>query len=105
MLPITAVQFGTNRLLETAYIKAHGHAPGTAAGLGVAMAAGAASALVSCPAEFIIIQQQRCGRSLGAELKHTFAERGALTAYKGLVSEKMRSKSLLFCRRFSFSIL
>lgn len=102
MLPITAVQFGMNRVLEKAYIKAYDHPPGTAAGLGVAMGAGAASAFVSCPAEYVIIQQQRYGRSLMAELKHTIAERGALIAYKGLVSEKIRSKILLFCGRFAF---
>ena len=86
MFPITAVQFGMNKVLEEKFINSTGHSPGNGASIGVAMAAGAASAMVSCPAEFVMIQQQREGRSLGAELKYTLTQRGALTAYKGLVS-------------------
>ena len=87
MFPITAVQFGMNRYLEQLYLDHTGDTKtGTAAKIGVAMGAGCTSAFFGCPAEFVMIQQQRHGRSLGAEFKHIITEKGILTTYKGLVS-------------------
>ena len=50
-----------------------------------AAGAGAASAVVGCPAELVMIQQQRTGRSLSAEVGTILRERGLLKFYRGLV--------------------
>ena len=47
--------------------------------------AAAASALLSCPAEFLVIQQQRSGRGLREEAGHVVRTWGLLKPYKGLV--------------------
>ena len=52
MLPITSVQFGMNRLLEQTYKRVFNTEQlGTGGMIGVAMGAGATSALLGCPAE------------------------------------------------------
>jgi hypothetical protein len=83
--PITAVQFGASRLLAQAYERAAGHKPDATGRVGIAMGAGAASALLSCPAEFLVIHQQKTGRSLRAEAGSILKMYGPLKLYKGLV--------------------
>jgi Lon protease-like protein len=85
MLPITATQFGMNRFLEQRYKEIYGERPQGSARIGVAMAAGSSSALFGCAAEFVMIQQQKSGRSLLAELKHIHSTYGIRSVYKGLV--------------------
>jgi hypothetical protein len=52
MLPITSVQFGMNRLLEQTYKRVmNTDQLGTGSTIGIAMGAGAASAVMGCPAE------------------------------------------------------
>lgn len=86
MFPITATQFGMNRLLEQTYNDVLGAAPGNVGKVGVAAAAGTTSAFLGCPAEYLMIQQQRHNRALGAELRHTLSTRGFLGVYRGIVS-------------------
>eukprot|EP00887_Chlorella_sp_A99_P001559 scaffold8.g1559.t1 len=86
MLPITASQFGMNRLLEQSLKRGLDiEELGSAGRIGVAMGAGSFSALFGAPAEFVVIQQQKSGRSLAAEARHIVAEHGLLKVYKGLV--------------------
>ena len=47
--------------------------------------AGAVSASVGCPAELVMIQQQRTGRPLAQEFSSILRERGILRFYRGLV--------------------
>lgn len=42
------------------------------------------SALVSCPAEFLMIQQQKSGRPLGTEARLALSTLGPLKLFKGL---------------------
>lgn len=86
MFPITATQFGMNRLLEQTYNNVLGSAPGNMGKIGVAAAAGATSAFLGCPAEYVMIQQQRHNRALGAEMRHTIGTHGLLGVYRGIVS-------------------
>lgn len=52
MLPITSVQFGMNRLLEQTYKRVYDTEQlGTSGRIGVALGAGASSAVLGCPAE------------------------------------------------------
>ena len=53
-------------------VKATGHKQTQAAQLVVAAGAGGASSLISCPAELIMIQQQKTGRSLMTEAVSIF---------------------------------
>lgn len=52
---------------------------------GAAAGAGAASALVGCPAELLMIQQQKSGQPLLAEARRMVSDYGALGLYRGLV--------------------
>lgn len=87
MLPITATQFGMNRVFEGVYRNATGADPGNGGKVMVAMAAGSTSAFFGCPAEFVMIQQQRSGRSLFAEFRYILGTHGAFSVYKGMVRE------------------
>lgn len=57
-------------------------------GTGAAAGAGAASALVGCPAELLMIQQQKTGQRLLTEARRTVSELGVLGLYRGLVRPK-----------------
>lgn len=89
--PITAVQFGANRLLGQAYQQLVGREPGMAGRVAVAMGAGATSALISCPAEFLVIQQQRTGQPLRVEAARVLRALGPLSLYKGLGATVVRA--------------
>ena len=49
------------------------------------MGAGATSALISCPAELIMIQQQMHGTTLASAFRTFLQEHGILRMYRGLV--------------------
>lgn len=83
--PITAVQFGVNRLLERLHQDKLGRDPAGLTPIGIAMAAGATSALIGCPAELLMIQQQKSGLSLGDQFKAVARAYGAQKIYKGVV--------------------
>jgi solute carrier family 25 (mitochondrial citrate transporter), member 1 len=89
MLPIVACQFGMNRYLDDAYRRIVGEAPSTAGSVAIAMGAGATSGFIGAPSEYIVIQQQKYGGTMGQEFKRAVAARGIFAIYKGLVSEKM----------------
>ena len=52
---------------------------------GAATGAGAASSLVGCPAELLMIQQQKDGRPLMLEAQRVVAKYGPTGLYRGLV--------------------
>ena len=64
------------------------------------------SASVGCPAELLMIQQQKTGRTLLSEAQHIVSQHGPLRLYKSLVSIHLRicaagaqfrhSKALMF---------
>lgn len=84
--PITAIQFGANRFYEITAKKLTGRDSGQLGQVGIAMAAGSTSSLVSGPAELIMIQQQRNARPLMTEAKAYISRHGLLGLYRGLVS-------------------
>jgi hypothetical protein len=91
MLPITATQFGVNRMLEQAYLRTFdGQQPNVMGKIAMAMGAGGASAFFGCPTEFVVIQQQKNCRPLFTEASHIFKNYGPLILYKGLVSFRAR---------------
>lgn len=90
MFPITATQFGCNRLLEQTYERVLGVKPGLGGSIVVAMAAGGASALLGCPTEFIVIHQQKTGQSIPAVASQIVRAYGPLKLFKGLVSRGWR---------------
>lgn len=62
MAPITASQFGTNRLMQTMVLQKSESELNNAERFGAAAAAGAVSAFIASPSELIIIHQQVHGR-------------------------------------------
>lgn len=83
MAPITAVQFGVTGGL-TKVIAQDGKRPlSHAEKLGIAGVAGCTSALISCPADLVIIHQQQTGFSLPRQIRTINAEFGKLKFYKG----------------------
>ena len=83
--PITAVQFGANHLFEHLLFGTCSGEMSSAQRIGVATAAGMASAFVSTPAELLMIQQQKHGRPLMTELQQIISKHGLLHLYRGLV--------------------
>ena len=82
--PITAIQFGVAGLL-TEYIASDGRPLSHAEKIGTSLAGGAVSALVVCPADMLIIQQQRTGLSLPAQVSAIASEFGWAKFSKGLL--------------------
>lgn len=58
MAPITASQFGTNRLMQTMVLRKSENELTNVERFGAAAAAGAVSAFIASPSELIIIHQQ-----------------------------------------------
>lgn len=54
------------------------------------MTAGATSALIACPAELLMIQQQKSGLDLGVQARALVREFGATKLFKGLSANMMR---------------
>jgi len=94
--PITAVQFVVNGSLSS-FLSNNDKRPLTdIERLTVAAIAGAASALVSTPAELFMIQQQRSGNSLMKTGSSILKSHGLFTFYKGLIPTAIR-ESLFTC--------
>lgn len=74
-----------NRLLESLHQQHLGYNPTGISTIGIALSAGASSAFIGCPAEFLMIQQQKSGLSLATQLKSVAGSFGVLKIYKGLV--------------------
>ncbi|KAL3692965.1 hypothetical protein R1sor_006616 [Riccia sorocarpa] len=81
MAPISAIQFGVNSLL----MKSLKGPPSSGQRAGFACTAGVVSAMISGPAELVMIQQQKTGASLLAQFKMIVSEHGALALTRGLV--------------------
>ncbi|CAL5225283.1 g8081 [Coccomyxa viridis] len=84
--PITAIQFGVHRILEAA----QGEEVSQLGQIGAATGAGAASSLVGCPAELLMIQQQKHGRPLMQEAQRIVAKYGPTGLYRGLTGTAIR---------------
>ncbi|CAK0735994.1 hypothetical protein CVIRNUC_000674 [Coccomyxa viridis] len=84
--PITAIQFGVHRALEAA----QGSNVTQLGQIGAATGAGAASSLVGCPAELLMIQQQKDGRPLMQEAQRIVAKYGPTGLYRGLTATVIR---------------
>ncbi|KAK9843463.1 hypothetical protein WJX81_004159 [Elliptochloris bilobata] len=81
IVPITAVQMGANRYIESVLLSADPSRPlSPAERIGAALTAGATSAVLSCPAELLMIQQQRTGESLLVAARRV----GLRQLYRGL---------------------
>ena len=74
-----------------------GHDLGQAERVVVAASAGATSALVSSPAELIMIQQQRTGGSLSGEARRMVATYGLRGLYRGFVSSLLQHQIIHTC--------
>lgn len=86
MAPITATQFGTNRLMENV-IQSYTGAPVNSLGrFGCAAIAGGVSAFIGSPSELIIIQQQRSGRALAAEVRNFLSRHAPHCIYRGITA-------------------
>lgn len=85
MFPIIATQFGVNRYIEK-FLEGKRDTPlSNQEKVGMAMVAGSSSAVIGCPAEYLMIHQQKTGLSLSQVLSHTKNTLGALSVYRGLV--------------------
>eukprot|EP00803_Ostreobium_quekettii_P004887 evm.model.scf_799.6 EVM.evm.TU.scf_799.6 scf_799:45048-50035(-) len=81
--PITATQFGANRLAEKALMATAGDVGGGGHML-CACSAGVLSAFIASPAELVIIRQQKSGRSLGVETADLLRTHGPRVVGRGL---------------------
>lgn len=83
--PITATQFGTNRLVEGFLAGSSQRHLSNIEKFASAGVSGAVSALVASPSELIIIQQQKSGRTLLAETSLFFKTYSASSIFRGLM--------------------
>eukprot|EP00898_Chlorokybus_atmophyticus_P000680 jgi/Chlat1/1612/Chrsp127S01872 len=83
--PITAVQFGVDSALATAYTKLTGiEEASPVTRIALSAAAGGASAAVSTPAELVMIQQQKAGGTMGDTARRVARSFGGHTLFKGM---------------------
>jgi hypothetical protein len=88
MIPITAVQMGVNSGLSNWYYTDHTATP--ASQVGIALIAGATSALVSGPAENIMTKQQGTTESIITTIYSAVKTKGAKSLIRGLVPTMAR---------------
>ena len=84
--PITAIQFGVNRALEKGLKTANNGVLDKPSQIAIAAMAGASSSLLGCPAELLMIQQQKSGHSLVQQASQFIAKHGVSQLYRGFVS-------------------
>lgn len=89
--PITAVQFGANKLYATTLANSGVDTEAGLAKIATAAMAGATSGVVACPPELLVIQQQKHGKDLGTVYKEIVQKNGPLA----LVSPTPSFPSLL----------
>jgi len=82
IFPITCIQFGTNRFME-ATLEQYGIKQDDSTRMGCAAVSGVASSLVGCPAELVMLHQQRSGGSLAEVAKNIIQNNGAHTLFRG----------------------
>ena len=86
MAPITASQFGTNRLFSKHILgKQEADLTGVER-FGSAAVAGAASAFIASPSELVIIHQQKTGKPLVTQATEIFQRYGFSGYMRGIVS-------------------
>jgi hypothetical protein len=85
MAPINAIQFGADRFISETLLAQNGRITDIGK-IGVAASAGAISALIGCPAELVMIQQQKKGGSLATQIRQVVLHHGTFAFAKGLVS-------------------
>ena len=67
-----------------------GVAEGPALTIGLAGVAGLASSFVSCPAELVMLHQQKSGGGMAATVTQLVADHGALSLWRGMAPTMMR---------------
>ncbi|EFJ42250.1 hypothetical protein VOLCADRAFT_97694 [Volvox carteri f. nagariensis] len=87
MAPITASQFGTNRLMQTLVLKKSENDLTGVERFGSAAVAGAVSAFIASPSELIIIQQQI--PAIGREMLYAAGYLGLFPIIKKSLDERM----------------
>ena len=83
--PITAIQFGVAGMLTEMLAGGGQHQLSHGEKIGTSLAGGAVSALVVCPADMLIIQQQKTGLSLAGQVSAIAREHGWGKFSKGLL--------------------
>jgi predicted MFS family arabinose efflux permease len=85
MVPTTAVQISTNKVLEDVFCDAS-----VKAAMLRSLSAGALSALVSNPIELVILHQQNDGKAAYPTIKNLTARQGLSGLYRGLSPKMLR---------------
>jgi len=88
--PITAVQFGANKLYENLAKSAGADVDSGAVRIGVAALAGATSGVVACPPELLVIQQQKHQKELGAMYREIVEKHGPMSLLRGITPTMVR---------------
>ena len=86
MAPITASQFGTNRIFSQLILCKEEKDLGPLERLSSAAVSGAASAFIASPSELVIIHQQKTGKALVTQAKDILTKYGASAYCRGIVS-------------------
>ena len=86
LAPITAIQMAVNGIIEGAVTGGGASEPTDAQKVGVAMAAGAFSALFYGPVDLVMIQQQKLKMGPIDAVRHIVRQGGALAIERGMVS-------------------
>ncbi|CAK9033030.1 unnamed protein product [Durusdinium trenchii] len=82
--PITCIQFGANSLISSGIKATKGASElRESERLGVAVVAGAASALVQCPCQLVEVNQSNHGSSMFSTARRVVSEYGFLGLYRG----------------------
>mmetsp|Transcript_41218 Transcript_41218/g.78731 ORF Transcript_41218/g.78731 Transcript_41218/m.78731 type:complete len:270 (-) Transcript_41218:327-1136(-) len=82
--PICCIQFGVNRALEN-FLERSGVESSHATLIGTAAAAGVVSSVVSCPAELVMLHQQKKGGSFASVSRGVVSEHSARILYRGML--------------------
>ena len=91
MFPIIATQFGINRTIEGIIEPFRPTGLSNTDRIAMGMVAGTASSVFGCPAEYLMIHQQKTGSSLLEAFKSNTSKFGLTTVYRGWVREAIVS--------------
>lgn len=85
MFPIIATQFGVNRTIEGMIEPFRPSGLTNVDRIAMGMVAGTTSSVFGCPAEYLMIHQQKTGQSLMEAFKSNTSMYGLKTIYRGWV--------------------